>query len=205
MSEIETQAAARPRVARRRVETRARLLSVAARLFAQRGFAGVRLDEIADEAEVARGTLYSHFSSKEDLLRAVVQPVLEQAVDCLQRVAPTLAPREAVEAVLRTYLVLWRLSPDAMRLAHRFGHDPVAPRTGLSALHEVHVRHVVDILDRAAQARLLRLDDPAMAARALATTVVPMLEIVSDMSGAEALFLESMAGLLLKAEVGDCR
>ncbi|HEY3446297.1 MAG TPA: TetR/AcrR family transcriptional regulator [Myxococcales bacterium] len=195
MSESETNSAASPRVARRRVETRARLLSVASRLFAQRSFAGVRLDEIADQADVARGTLYSHFDSKEELLRAIVQPVLERAVDCLQRIPETLPARQAVDELLRTYLGLWRLGPDAMRLAHRFEGAP--PRS-LFALHDVHVRHVVAILRRAAEAGLLRLGDPMLSARIFATTAVPVLEIVSGSAQAETLFLDAMGGLLLR-------
>ncbi|MGC4119091.1 MAG: TetR/AcrR family transcriptional regulator [Myxococcales bacterium] len=194
MTETETSTVS-PRVARRRVETRARLLSIAARLFAKRSFDGVRLDEIADEADIARGTLYSHFSSKEELLRAIVQPVLERAVECLQRIPETLPPRQAVEELLRAYLGLWRMGPDAMRLAHRF--DAGLPKD-LFTFHEVHVRQVVGILRRASEAGLLRLGDPGLSARVFASTAVPVLEIVSGDSQAEKLFLEAMSGLLLR-------
>lgn len=198
MSESETNPAVSPRVARRRVETRSRLLSAAARLFAQRSFDAVRLDEIADAADVARGTLYSHFESKEDLLRAIVQPVLERAVDCLQRIPETLPAREAVDELLRNYVGLWRVAPDAMRLAHRF--ETGLPKE-LVALHEVHVRHVVAILSRAGAAGLLRLGDPVLSARVFASTAVSVLEMVAGTADPDKVFLDAMSGLLLRPGV----
>lgn len=183
-----------PGVARRRVETRARLLSVAARQFAERGFANVRLDEIADEADVARGTLYSHFESKDELMKSIVQPTLEHAVQCLQRI-PAGEPRAALDELLRVYLDLWRFGPDAMRLAHRFREAPLEP---LLPLHHVFVHRVVEILQRAADARLLRFDDPILAAHVLARTAVPLLESLAGRAESERLFVDAVGGLLLR-------
>ncbi len=196
MSVSETISPARPRVARRRVETRARLITVASRLFARRGFEGVRLDEIADEAAVARGTLYSHVPSKEALLRAIVRPLLERAVECLQRIPDSLPPRAAFDELVRSYLGLWRVAPDAMRLAaHRVeGGLPLE----LAALHEAHVRGVVALLQRAGEAGLLRLGDAGLSARIFATTAVAVLEMMPAGEAGERLFLDAMSGLLLK-------
>lgn len=49
-------------------ETRRRLLQVAGQVFAEKGMAGARLDEIADRAGVTKGAIYSHFQGREDLL-----------------------------------------------------------------------------------------------------------------------------------------
>jgi AcrR family transcriptional regulator len=48
--------------------TRQRLLSEARRLFRERGYAATSLEQIAEAAEVTKGAIYGHFSSKEDLL-----------------------------------------------------------------------------------------------------------------------------------------
>lgn len=55
------------RVARRRQE----ILAAAARVFARKGYAGATTKEIAEEADVAEGTLYNYFGGKRDILRAV--------------------------------------------------------------------------------------------------------------------------------------
>ncbi|MDF5754270.1 TetR/AcrR family transcriptional regulator [Spongiactinospora sp. TRM90649] len=54
-------------------ETRARLLRAAAAVFAERGYEGTRVAEIAAVAGVSRGALYAHFASKAELLLAALR------------------------------------------------------------------------------------------------------------------------------------
>jgi AcrR family transcriptional regulator len=54
-------------------ETRARLLRAAADVFAQRGYDGARVAEIAALAGVSNGALYAHFPSKAELLVAALR------------------------------------------------------------------------------------------------------------------------------------
>lgn len=56
-------------------ETRQLLVSVARRLFAERGYAATSIEDIIREAGVARGALYHHFPSKASLFRAVYDAV----------------------------------------------------------------------------------------------------------------------------------
>src|SRR5580698_8560674 len=51
-------------------ETRERLLRAAADVFAERGYDGTRVADIAAAAGVSNGALYAHFGSKADLLVA---------------------------------------------------------------------------------------------------------------------------------------
>ncbi|MBG0831793.1 TetR/AcrR family transcriptional regulator [Planomonospora sp. ID67723] len=53
-------------------ETRERLLRAAADVFAQRGYDGTRVADIAAAAGVSNGALYAHFGSKADLLVAAL-------------------------------------------------------------------------------------------------------------------------------------
>lgn len=54
-------------------ETRGRLLRAAADVFAQRGYDGTRVADIATAAGVSNGALYAHFGSKADLLVAALR------------------------------------------------------------------------------------------------------------------------------------
>ncbi|MFI7453134.1 TetR family transcriptional regulator [Nonomuraea sp. NPDC049714] len=54
-------------------ETRARLLRAAADVFAQRGYDGTRVADIAAAAGVSNGALYAHFGSKAALLVAAIR------------------------------------------------------------------------------------------------------------------------------------
>lgn len=51
--------------------TRLRLLDCARDLFAERGYAGVKIDDIASAAGCSRATFYLHFTSKTDVLRKI--------------------------------------------------------------------------------------------------------------------------------------
>jgi AcrR family transcriptional regulator len=77
--------ASEPAAEKRRVspdERRAAILDAALDVFAENGFAAARLDDVAQKAGVAKGTLYLYFPDKEalfeDLLRGVASPVLER-------------------------------------------------------------------------------------------------------------------------------
>jgi len=54
-------------------ETRARLLDAAAEVFAERGYDGTRVADIAAAAGVSNGALYAHFGSKAELLAAALR------------------------------------------------------------------------------------------------------------------------------------
>lgn len=73
---------------RRRSEARpGEIVQAALEVFAEKGFAAARLDDIARQAGVSKGALYLYFETKEELFRAVVR----------QAVAPNL---DVVEAIL---------------------------------------------------------------------------------------------------------
>jgi AcrR family transcriptional regulator len=55
--------------------TRQRLLAQAQRLFRERGYAATSLEQIAEAAEVTKGAIYGHFTSKEDLMLSVLEAV----------------------------------------------------------------------------------------------------------------------------------
>src|SRR5689334_8146200 len=68
---------------RNKLETRARLLASATALFGERGYDETSIDEIADRADVARGTAINYFRRKEDYLGAIAtdrQAIFKQAL-----------------------------------------------------------------------------------------------------------------------------
>ena len=72
-------AAAGPRT-NRRAERRQVILAAALREFSARGFAAARLDDVAEAAGIAKGTIYLYFRDKEalfqDLIRSEMSPVV---------------------------------------------------------------------------------------------------------------------------------
>lgn len=59
--------------AAREDSTRERLLSAAARVFAERGYAGATLDEVSRAAALTKGAVYWHFQSKMELFLALMR------------------------------------------------------------------------------------------------------------------------------------
>lgn len=81
---------------RRLVE--AGLVAVAQECFAQHGYAGVSVDDIASRAGVSKQSLLYYFPSKEALYRRVFNDVLDTWVQNLGQLAdPRLTPREALQ------------------------------------------------------------------------------------------------------------
>lgn len=55
-------------------------MAVAARMFAERPFHEVRLDEIAAAARLGKGTIYVYFSSKDDLYETLIAEGMDQLI-----------------------------------------------------------------------------------------------------------------------------
>lgn len=94
-----------PRWQRRKDARPSEVLAAALAAFAEKGFAGARLDDIARRAGVSKGTLYLYFPGKEELFKAVVREGL---------VSPLAAVREALDAfagssaeLLRRFILGW--------------------------------------------------------------------------------------------------
>lgn len=61
------------------------ILATASRLFAAKGFARTTVSEIAREAEVAEGTLYHHFGSKDDLFLTLFDEMVDDYLSLAER------------------------------------------------------------------------------------------------------------------------
>lgn len=77
-----------PKFRRRKSERPAEIVAAAMAVFAEKGFAAAKLDEIAARAGISKGALYLYFETKEDIFQAVVT----------QAVAPNLAALKAMVA-----------------------------------------------------------------------------------------------------------
>ena len=84
----------------RRAETRERLLSAAAHLFAEQGIDAVSVDSVAEAAGRTSGAVYDHFGSKQGLLLALLDGWKDSVrTVLLAEVAITDSPRGQLEAV----------------------------------------------------------------------------------------------------------
>ncbi len=84
-------------------QNRERILAAAREAFTQSG-ANASLDDIAKQAAVGPGTLYRHFPSREELLKAVYQAGTEKLAKAGQEFAETLPPVEALRAWMMLFV-----------------------------------------------------------------------------------------------------
>jgi AcrR family transcriptional regulator len=73
---------------RKKEETRQRIAEAAFRLFAERGFEGVPVAEIARAADVAEKTVFNYFPTKEDLVYGRFESFEEELLDAVRRRGP---------------------------------------------------------------------------------------------------------------------
>lgn len=94
---------ARPRWRRRKEARPQEILAAALDLFAERGFAASRLDDVAARAGVSKGTLYLYFPNKEELFKAVVRDAVVATIDEAERLAGSFSGGsfELLDAVVR--------------------------------------------------------------------------------------------------------
>lgn len=91
-----------PRKERERERRMQELLQVAGEVFAERGFHGASMEEIAKAAEYATGALYRYFESKEVLYTAVLEKKIEELLRYVrEEVGTTSDPAEALRRSVR--------------------------------------------------------------------------------------------------------
>lgn len=69
----------------RPTDTKKRILQTARELFATKGVQQTSLQEIADRLGITKPALYYHFSSREDLVRSIVTPLLDDGEEFMAR------------------------------------------------------------------------------------------------------------------------
>ena len=93
-------------------EKRKRILEAAIRVFAEHGYHGSRVGDIAEDAGVAHGLLYHYFASKEDVLRTIFVENWGQLIVRFRAVETSDEPAEKkLEGIAKILLRTWRNDP----------------------------------------------------------------------------------------------
>jgi AcrR family transcriptional regulator len=123
---------AEPRGARRKRETRMKLLDAAFHLMAERGMEGVAINEITEAADVGFGSFYNHFESKEAIYDALMHLVFEEFAETLiEQVKHVDDPAQAVAFSVRHTLLRARREPTWGKFLLREGYSARALSRGL--------------------------------------------------------------------------
>lgn len=110
-------------------QRREQLLDIGRALFAERGFDGTSIEEIANRAAVSKPVVYEHFRSKEGLYAVVVDRAMEHLLGAVTSALTAPAhPRVVLERAAFALLDYIEESTDGFRILVR--DSPVAQSTG---------------------------------------------------------------------------
>jgi AcrR family transcriptional regulator len=171
---VVTQAPERLTREEKKARTRAQLIDAAATVFARRGFVVASLDEVAEEAGLTKGAVYSNFNSKEDLVQAVIEQRLNEplkhAADVIGSSSGT--TEEHAQAGARAFVDVVQEQREVFLLAlemniHVARHPELAP--AFAARYREQLAEVADIIKEHSKADPLPLpaDQMAIAVEAL--------------------------------------
>lgn len=86
-------------------QRREAILDKAASLFAQRGFLGASMLDLAAACDISKSLLYHYYSSKEDLLYAVMLSHLDQLLEAVARIMDEeRAPKAKLSALIHAFM-----------------------------------------------------------------------------------------------------
>ena len=121
--------------------TRDRILDVAEALFAQHGFSGTSMREIAAQAGLTAASLYNHFDGKDDLYSAVLQRGIRPLIDLMRRLADSEGGEAATDALIRAVMEHLARRPHLPRLIY---HEAIAGGSHIARLARDWVRPLVE-------------------------------------------------------------
>jgi AcrR family transcriptional regulator len=189
----------------RRARTRADLVAAATRVFARRGYRAATVDDVAREAGLTTGAVYSNFSGKQELFQAALEDEVarhvREADEAVQAVSGAAAKTHAAARQWQDFL---DAEPDKFLLFMEYWayavRDPDARpgfATAVGALRDSARRRIEHEADRTGWSPPLPPGELAVITNALANGIA--LERVADPDGVPADLYEKALGLLLRS------
>ena len=166
-----SESASEPRWRRLPEERPKQILDAAFAVFAERGLAAARLEDIARHAGLSKGTIYLYFPNKEELFREVVRSTVIAFIERGEAVSETERdPRQALLGWMDGYWD-WIRSPFYPAM-HRLVNSELHSFPDLAAFYATEVveraqRLVCGMIERCIEAGVFRQMDPLVAARML--------------------------------------
>ena len=128
------------------------ILAAARAVFARKGFEAALVDDIADEAGIAKGTVYLYFPSKKDIyLAALVEEFQRFHDQTVEAVDAAVGAREKIRAFAQVGLTNCRSHGDFLRIyVSEFSNqiqDPSRKPKALANIHQKRVNHLTAIIE----------------------------------------------------------
>jgi AcrR family transcriptional regulator len=136
------------RVQRKRGRRIQEILTVAAELFGERGYAAVSLDDVAERLDVTKGSLYYYFASKDELVSAAIETLGSAWTRRLAELPVDGPPARRLRVLVREHVtVAVRDHPAALRLFLGPDDWPPPQRAAIKELRRWHDRLFRDVIE----------------------------------------------------------
>lgn len=118
-------------------ERREQLITIGRGIFAERGFEGTAIEEVASRAGVSKPVVYEHFGGKEGLYAVVVDREVTQLLRQMRSSLTPAEPRALLESSAVALLTYIEESPDGFRIIVRDSPRGAATSTFQSIIGDV--------------------------------------------------------------------
>ena len=142
-----------------RAARRDEILSAARRVFAERGFRGTTIADIAEEAGIALGTIYLYFASKEEVFAALNQQLQEMIVATLMQPSSATTLEDTVRTLVGNVFDVCAGNRDLIRLVVLNTDRESEVTKRLRAADDQRVRPITETLTRAMEQGQVRIGD----------------------------------------------
>ncbi len=149
------------------------ILDATCRVVAQYGFQGATVERVAEEAEIAKGTVYLYFQNKESLFTAAVEQGIQNFTSQVRsQVAEALSPLEKIQRLIEASLELSDIHRDFFKtllLERNFlaasPHHPEAAH--MLDLYLAHIHFIEELIQDGVRAGVFRAHNVEASAFAL--------------------------------------
>lgn len=130
------------------MDTKRKIYKVAADMFSKKGFEGTSVDDIANKAKVAKGTIYYYFKSKDDIFIGMVDDGIDRLNEILnEKIKKEKTPKKKMEKLLETQLDFYKENAEFYQVLYsEFWRLETKWKMGIDKIKKGHFSLIKEIL-----------------------------------------------------------
>lgn len=140
------------------------ILNIAGDLFSQRGYHGTTMRELARSLDLRGASLYSHITSKEEVLWEIVHQAAGEFLAQAEAVPQDIAPEEQLVCLIRGHLaVIANELPNATVFFQEWKFLEQPLRDKITVLRDAYEEHFRSVIEKGTQQGIFHVDDTHVA------------------------------------------
>jgi AcrR family transcriptional regulator len=150
------------------IDTREKILQVAAKLFIRQGYTATSVNQISKEAGIGKATVYHHFPDKQSIAFSLLDRSSSRVQNVLSTASAETNPRRQIEAIAKAGLRLRSESFDLFQVIRREVPDSrVRIHSRLASVLLLYMTQITNAIEKGIRMKVFRAVKPSEAANAL--------------------------------------